>query len=993
MRRIVHFILGLLPLLPATAAVAATSLRCVDATPLRENVTLASDASLALELRPAPGSVALLRIDEQGRDLEWRWLGDAAFQPIAARPPRLGLLALVLDGTRTLQLKAAGSNVNATAAVQLDCAPDADALALPACVATVSGSGDASSVATPSLLCRALAMHARAYAASRDNKPETSAPLYREAAELWRRLQDGPRQAAALLGVGEQSIRREKYREALRVSQRSRELALASSSGYYLARAGSQICLALQYLGRIDQAWRCMQELPALYQRLGEPNEAANAWYLIAAFAAENGKPGEVATALHAVDAIDPARLSPLVRGRLFYLRARLATEAGHIDDAVDALRQAIAVFDQVSDKRWQGNAYLRTAELYFQMGSLDEASDFVASAIHRLADAQARGRLGIAYLLQARLADARGDAELRQSALAESQRLLTKAERPLAEIEAAAFASTLDLRPTAQASLDERLRQHGNVPTYLRQMLDLAAAQRALAQQDWGAMEQALARLPAQGMGVAAQLQRDRLRASLLVATQRAPQALALLDSAVAELRQIATASRAPALRQIAARRLLELRRAWVDAYAALPPAQRPAPAALWQMLQSTQSAPLLRGAGPVEPANEDAVLQADRALAAELLPDSEQEPAELLAQKALLTLYATGARQPLPQQAAVIGLAQAQAALGEGELLLAVALGSHQAIALSISREHVASHELAATAQIRSSLAALLASIGDPRTPLNRIERDAATFSQAFLPAGVPRPAARLLLMADESLAAIPLAALRWPGDDFFLVEQAASSFLSAAAGRSGLAEPSRISVLTASLGEAARKDLPMLAGAEQEPRLLQQSLPPPWSARFSEAPLDRHSLRQALDGTGQWVHIAAHGTLRSGRQGYSGLWFGAAPEFIGWIDLVGRPLQAELLVLNACELGGSSAAVTGSSASFAAALSSAGLAHVVAGLWKVSDGAGALWVPVFYRELARAPAAGPATALRAAQLRLMQSRLFRHPFYWASMIHLQH
>lgn len=989
MRRVVHFILGLVALLPATAATASIGLRCVDAMPLRNRVTLAAGASVALELQPAAGTPALLRIDEQGRDLEWRWLGDEAFQSIAARPPRLGLLALALDGTRTLQLKAVGGNVSATAAVQLDCAPDAAAVALPACVAAANAAGSASPAMASSLLCRALATHARAYAASRDNKPEDSAPLYREAAELWRRLQDGPRQAAALLGLGEQSMRRAKYREALRVSQQSRELALASSSGYYLARAGGQICLALQYLGRIDQAWRCMQELPALYQSLGETNEAANAWYLIAAFAAENGKQREVASALRTVDAIDPARLSPLVRGRLFYLRARLSTEAGQIDDAVAALRQAIGVFDQVSDKRWQGNAYLRAAELYFQMGSLDEASDFVASAIRRLTEAQARDRLGIAYLLQARLADARGEVDLRQSALAESQRLLTKAERPLAEIEAAAFASTVDLRPAAQSLLDERLRQHGSVPAYLRQMLDLAAAQRALAQQDWTATEQALARLPAQGMGVAAQLQRDRLRASLLVATQRAPQALALLDNAVAELRQIATASRAPALRQIAARRLLDLRRAWVDAYAALPPAQRPAPAALWQMLQSTQSAPLLRGTGTAGQANEDAVLQADRALAAELLPDSEQPPAELLAQKALLTLYASGANQPPPLQAAVIDLAQAQATLADGELLLAVALGSQQAIALSISRGQVASHELAATAQIRSSLTALQASIGDPHTPLNRVERDAATFSQAFLPSQLPRPASRLLLMADESLAAIPLAALRWPGDDFFLVEQAASSFLSSAAGRSGLAEPERIRVLTASLGEAARKELPMLAGAEQEPRLLQLSLPPALSPRFSEAPLDRHSLRQALDGAGQWVHIAAHGTLRSGRQGYSGLWFGAAPEFIGWIDLVGRPLQAELLVLNACELGGSS----GSSASFAAALSSAGLAHVVAGLWKVSDGAGALWVPVFYSELARAPAAGPAVALRAAQLRLMQSRLFRHPFYWASMIHLQH
>jgi CHAT domain-containing protein len=147
------------------------------------------------------------------------------------------------------------------------------------------------------------------------------------------------------------------------------------------------------------------------------------------------------------------------------------------------------------------------------------------------------------------------------------------------------------------------------------------------------------------------------------------------------------------------------------------------------------------------------------------------------------------------------------------------------------------------------------------------------------------------------------------------------------------------------------------------------------------------------------GSWVHVAGHGRSYGGLQGYSGLWAEpengtGTPSFISWLDLVDEELNAQLLVLNACDLAAAGAGRINRASSFAVALHAAGVDDVVAALWPVSDSAAALWVPAFYEELARQSNDGvydPAGALAAAQKRLRASRMFRHPFYWASMVHI--
>ena len=65
---------------------------------------------------------------------------------------------------------------------------------------------------------------------------------------------------------------------------------------------------------------------------------------------------------------------------------------------------------------------------------------------------------------------------------------------------------------------------------------------------------------------------------------------------------------------------------------------------------------------------------------------------------------------------------------------------------------------------------------------------------------------------------------------------------------------------------------------------------------------------------------------------------------------------------------------------------------LDEVVAALWPINDTAASLWASTFYAHLSAHPTSEEiAEALRASMLRLRDSRAFRHPRYWASLVHL--
>uniref|UniRef100_UPI0021489738 CHAT domain-containing protein n=1 Tax=Tahibacter caeni TaxID=1453545 RepID=UPI0021489738 len=263
--------------------------------------------------------------------------------------------------------------------------------------------------------------------------------------------------------------------------------------------------------------------------------------------------------------------------------------------------------------------------------------------------------------------------------------------------------------------------------------------------------------------------------------------------------------------------------------------------------------------------------------------------------------------------------------------------------------------------------------------------------------LPPRSAPPPARLLLMLDDRLAAVPFAVLHWP-DGRALVDTSTITLVPAGLRADSfvpLARPSRIDVLiAAAVGDRSGR-LPALPRASDELSLVRGALAGVDVVGDAGAAFTRERLRTALEQPQSWLHVAAHGTNDARLQSYSGLWLPGSdrPVFVSWLDLVERPVRVDLLLLSACNLAGGIDRGVAGAANFATALSAAGAHHVVAALWPLSDSAGTEFTRAFYAGLGGADAPDPAAALLAAQRRLRASPHFRHPYYWSLFVHLQH
>jgi filamentous hemagglutinin family protein len=100
----------------------------------------------------------------------------------------------------------------------------------------------------------------------------------------------------------------------------------------------------------------------------------------------------------------------------------------------------------------------------------------------------------------------------------------------------------------------------------------------------------------------------------------------------------------------------------------------------------------------------------------------------------------------------------------------------------------------------------------------------------------------------------------------------------------------------------------------------------------------------------------------------------------DMLGRTKFSERPV--ELLILSACETAaGNDRAALG----LAGVAIQAGARSAMGSLWRISDDAAFELVVAFYREL-KQPGVSRAVALQRAQLSLMESGAFEHPFYWS-------
>ena len=140
---------------------------------------------------------------------------------------------------------------------------------------------------------------------------------------------------------------------------------------------------------------------------------------------------------------------------------------------------------------------------------------------------------------------------------------------------------------------------------------------------------------------------------------------------------------------------------------------------------------------------------------------------------------------------------------------------------------------------------------------------------------------------------------------------------------------------------------------------------------------------------------IHLATHGNLNSANPLYSYVVLSGGKGEDGLVEareILDLNLNADLVVLSACETGRGGFHDGEGLVGLSWALMVAGTPASVVSQWKVDSESTTQLMVGFHEELRRhqRPAfAGKAAAFRTASLRLLQDDAFRHPYYWAGFV----
>ena len=141
----------------------------------------------------------------------------------------------------------------------------------------------------------------------------------------------------------------------------------------------------------------------------------------------------------------------------------------------------------------------------------------------------------------------------------------------------------------------------------------------------------------------------------------------------------------------------------------------------------------------------------------------------------------------------------------------------------------------------------------------------------------------------------------------------------------------------------------------------------------------------------GNARIVHIASHGLLEPHYQALALTLDPSSREdgFLLHSEIAELKLDADLVVLSACETGNTQMRSTEPIAGLALALRNAGARRVVVSLWPVDDAATARLMTEFYRPLASDKNADDFGAALSEAKRQMLAAGNKHPFYWAPFV----
>jgi CHAT domain-containing protein len=842
--------------------------------------------------------------------------------------------------------------------------------------------------AAPDAKTRALALHLRAQAYLVNGRNADAATAFAAAEIGWLEADDKDRALVAHVAQVEDKGRTAEY-EAVLGLVKNAPIPPGGSDTYFRVRLEDSRCLALSNLARFAESDACYKSAAARMDALGEYEGIADTLYDYAHLQMKRGELASATTLLDKAAAAVEKVESPYVHGHIEYLRTDLLRRRGDVSGAIMAARTALDDFSKAHMPRWQGNVLLDLAEIYASLDAADEAYAALAGAVENFSSRNAPTRLARAMLTFAALEHSRGQYNSAKYSAAAARSMFVAANMPVETEWAQRLETAADLHA---GRLDDAARAiavrqtSGKSSNTDWSLLEAELALRENRLPDARAALDEIARKPL--------ALRDELNRALLDADYRSrsgdgANAQQTLWHEAQSVLSLASRSNNQVLRYALRRQIRVLQNRAFELALQTSRDQAESLQAAWLWLGHVESSielSELRSQGSE---------QFDRAVGSELIaPASGRGAAESATTHELLSVLArTRGGADTAWNSQQLPLEMLQRSLDEETAFLAYVGGQSHGALMWVTRTDAKLLPAASPEELRTATIALREAVRTNTSSTAQIQIATQTVSDRLLrSAPTAAPPKRLLVLADEVMSRIPWPAVRWPGQVEPLLETTSVELVTLAdsAAASSRTVPTLHAIVAAQRGGSAA--LAGLDTASAEPMLIQDALLA--SAHIALA-IDTAPTRAAVLGAlaepGAWVHIAAHGAAQPQRIGYAGLWLepqgDAMPAFLSWIDILEQGARADLVVLNACQLGDSGGAVDGNM-SFAAAVSQAGAKQVVAAAWPVSDAAAALWVPAFYAALSVGPKPDAAEALRSAQLRLRHSRAFAHPYFWAGM-----
>lgn len=198
-----------------------------------------------------------------------------------------------------------------------------------------------------------------------------------------------------------------------------------------------------------------------------------------------------------------------------------------------------------------------------------------------------------------------------------------------------------------------------------------------------------------------------------------------------------------------------------------------------------------------------------------------------------------------------------------------------------------------------------------------------------------------------------------------------------------------------LTRATAEAGLTNFARLPFARQEAETIAKLLPPTQQLKALDFTASRQTALTGQLDQYRHLHFATHGLLNSQHPELSGIVLSLVDEngqaqdgFLRLSDLYNLKLNADLVVLSACQTALGKDVRGEGLVGLTRGFMFAGAARVVASLWNVNDAATAELMQHFYRAMlvAKLP---PTAALRAAQLALARDPRWAAPYYWSGFV----